>query len=184
MEEGVIAAKENPKYPEFLEIKNRFTVLSEEEESEFFPSNLQRRSSIGKNYSNKNTIQTSFGLGSGSIRHESRAYSSSKKNTIELVDVYGDSHALNLTNKLCKHLNRHSGVFVCANAGAPLHYVLKNCEELASTRGNKDAVVIVAGSNDVSTINENSRSPGNSVVEQLTRFVKTNRHSGKFISPS
>ncbi|KAG8324147.1 hypothetical protein J6590_099102 [Homalodisca vitripennis] len=27
-----------------------------------------------------------------------------------------------------------------------------------------------------STINEDSRSPGNSVVEQLTRFVKTNRH--------
>ncbi|KAG8252146.1 hypothetical protein J6590_065333 [Homalodisca vitripennis] len=35
----------------------------------------------------------------------------------------------------------------------------------------------MAGSNDVSTINEDSRSPGNSVVEQLTRFVKTNRHT-------
>ncbi|KAG8246654.1 hypothetical protein J6590_079137 [Homalodisca vitripennis] len=42
MEEGVLAAKKNPQYPEVLEIKNRFTVLSEEEESEFFPSNLQR----------------------------------------------------------------------------------------------------------------------------------------------
>ncbi|KAG8252144.1 hypothetical protein J6590_065331 [Homalodisca vitripennis] len=162
---GVLAAKENLKYPEFLEIKYRFTVLSEVEEIEFFPSNLQRRSSIGKNYSNKNTIQTSVGLGSGSIRHESRSYGSSKKNTIELVDVYGDSHAKNFKNKLCKHLNRR----------------------LASTRGDKDAVVIMAGSNDVSTINENRRSPGNSVVEQLTRFVKRKKfkfRSGKFISPT
>ncbi|KAG8320357.1 hypothetical protein J6590_070644 [Homalodisca vitripennis] len=151
MEEGVLVAKENPQYPEFLEIKNRFTVLSEEEESEFFPSNLQKVTRKGKNYySRKNTIQRSIGFGSGSIRHESRSYSSTKKNTIELVDVYGDSHAKNLTNKLCKHLNRHS---------------------------DKDAVFIMAGFNDVSTINEDSRSPGKSVVDQLTWFVKTNRHT-------
>ncbi|KAG8290784.1 hypothetical protein J6590_076176 [Homalodisca vitripennis] len=31
MEEGVQAAKENPQYAEFLEIKNQFTFLSEEE---------------------------------------------------------------------------------------------------------------------------------------------------------
>ncbi|KAG8280617.1 hypothetical protein J6590_077296 [Homalodisca vitripennis] len=108
MEEGVLAAKENSQYPEFLEIKNRFKVFSEEEESEFFPSNLQRGTREGKNYSRKNTIQRSVGLGSGPVRHESRSYSSTEKNTIELVDVYGDSHAKKLTDKLCKHLNRHS----------------------------------------------------------------------------
>ncbi|KAG8302517.1 hypothetical protein J6590_031587 [Homalodisca vitripennis] len=50
MEEGVLAAKENPQYPEFLVIKNRFTVLSEEEENHV-PSHEIASSST------KNTLQ-------------------------------------------------------------------------------------------------------------------------------
>jgi len=66
------------------------------------------------------------------------------------IFVFGDSHAKDLSRRLEQFVPSETKVFVNANSGAPLDYVLRNCENAKNELGPRDIAVIIAGTNDVS----------------------------------
>lgn len=70
-----------------------------------------------------------------------------KSEIVPKLCIFGDSH----TRDLQKHISSNTKTFVCYNPGAETEYITNTVQRMAKTVNRHDSVVIMAGSNDISS---------------------------------
>ncbi|KAG8300264.1 hypothetical protein J6590_080117, partial [Homalodisca vitripennis] len=97
------------------------------------------------------------------------------------INVFGDSHAKELSAKLRPVLADNWNIFACASSGAPLSHVLQNCYDMTKQSGKNDITVIIGGSNDVVDVTYNNRRPARVLAGQILRATRQYKHTNVVI---